>query len=73
MKVNITPELYEKLKVLADRQGQTAASLAALAVGQYVSAHYGPVQLQEQLAKETLALLQALPSQLELMMQEEKP
>lgn len=67
VKVNVTPDLYEKLKVLATRQGQTAAGLAAVAVGQYVSTQYAPIAMQERLHDETLELLKSLPAQLELM------
>jgi predicted DNA-binding protein len=72
IKVSITPDLYEKLKVLASRQGQTAASLAAIAVGQYVSTQYAPIAMQERLAEETLKLLRSLPAQMELMVGEGK-
>lgn len=68
IKVNLTPELYERLKELADRQGQTAGSLAALAIGQYVSAHSAALDAQREMQREMLArateILERMPQQL---------
>lgn len=69
IKVNITPELYEKLRILGERQGQTAGTLASFAVGQFVSQQWGPVEMQQRVEAETVALLKALPAQLELMIE----
>lgn len=73
IKVNLVPEVYEKLKVLADRQGQTAGGLASVAVGMFVSSHWGPIELQERLGREAADMLKAMPAQLELMISEGKP
>lgn len=68
IKVNLTPELYERLKELAERQGQTAGSLAAIAVGQYVAAHTATLDAQREMHREMVAkaveILEHMPQQL---------
>jgi predicted transcriptional regulator len=64
LKVNITPEIYERLKLLAERQGQPAAVLAATAIGQYVSAHMVQIDLGREMHAQALAMLERLPQQL---------
>jgi predicted DNA-binding protein len=64
LKVNLTPEIYERLKQLADRQGQTAAILASVAVGQYVNAHMAAFDVQKDMAERALAILERMPQQL---------
>ena len=64
IKVNLTPELYERLKVLAERQGQTAGSLAAVAVGQYVSQQMVAVDAQREMMAQALGMLERMPQQL---------
>lgn len=64
MKVNLTPEVYERLKELAERQGQAAAVLASVAIGQYVSVHMAPLDGQRQMQEKALAILERMPQQL---------
>lgn len=37
IKVNLTPELHERLREVAAQLGQTPATLASMAIGQYVA------------------------------------
>jgi predicted transcriptional regulator len=64
LKVNITPDIYEKLKLLADRQGQPAAVLASVAIGQYVSAHTVQIDMARELHEQALAFIERMPQQL---------
>ena len=64
LKVNLTPQIYERLKLLAERQGQTAAVLASVAVGQYVNNHMAVVDVQRELAERALGILERMPQQL---------
>ncbi len=64
LKVNITPEIYERLRGLAERQGQTPAVLASLAVGQYVSAHMAPLDGQREMLRQVMEMVEKLPQQL---------
>lgn len=68
IKVNLTPELYERLRELAERQGQTAGSLAAVAVGQYVSAHTASLDAQREMQRQMMVkaaeILERMPQQL---------
>jgi predicted DNA-binding protein len=64
LKVNLTPEVYERLKVLAERQGQAAAVLASVAIGQYVSVHMAAIDMQREMQDKAMAMLERLPQQL---------
>ncbi len=64
IKVNVTPEVYARLKQLADRQGQVPSVLAAVAVGQYVSAHSAPIEMQEKMLGQVMEMVERLPQQL---------
>jgi predicted transcriptional regulator len=63
LKVNITPEIYAKLKELADRHGQPAAVLASVAIGQYVSAHCAQFDAAQAFHDQALALIERLAPQ----------
>lgn len=69
-KVSLTPEIFRKLKVVADRQGMPHSVVGALAIGEYVARHYGQVETIEKVAEITEKALAELPRQLELMHQE---
>jgi predicted transcriptional regulator len=64
LKVNITPDIYERLKLLAERQGQPAAVLASVAIGQYVSAHTVQIDMARELHQQALGMLERMPQQL---------
>lgn len=64
LKVNITPVIYERLKLLAERQGQPAALLAATAIGQYVSAHMVQIDMARELRGEVMEMIERMPQQL---------
>jgi len=64
LKVNITPDVYERLKLLAERQGQPAAVLAATAIGQYVSAHMVQIDMAREMQAQAIAMLERMPQQL---------
>jgi predicted transcriptional regulator len=64
LKVNITPEIYERLKVLAERQGQPPAVLASVAVGQYVSQHMVGLDTAREMGEKAMAMLERMPQQL---------
>jgi predicted transcriptional regulator len=64
LKVNLTPQIYDRLKQLAERQGQTAAVLASVAVGQYVSMHMASLDTQREMQAKALEILERLPQQL---------
>jgi hypothetical protein len=52
------------LKELADRQGQVPAVLASVAIGQYVSAHMAPLDMQRDMSTKALAILERMPQQM---------
>lgn len=64
LKVNLTPETYQRLKLLGERQGQTAAVLASVAIGQYVSTHLASLDMQREMQAKALEMLERLPQQL---------
>jgi predicted transcriptional regulator len=64
LKVNVTPDVYERLKLLGERQGQPAAVLAATAIGQYVSAHMVQIDMAREIHAQALAMLERMPQQL---------
>lgn len=64
VKANLTPAVYDRLKLLAERQGQTAAVLASVAIGQYVNAHLAAHDVQKEMAARALELLERMPQQL---------
>lgn len=64
LKVNITPEIYDRLKLLAERQGQPPAVLASVAVGQYVSAHMVNLDTAREMQEKAMAMLERMPQQL---------
>lgn len=73
LKVNVTPELYLRLKELAHRQGQTAAVLASVAIGQYVNAHMAPIDAQRDLHSKVLEMVERMPQQLLELEEGKKP
>lgn len=56
--------MHDRLKQLAERQGQVPAVLAAVAVGQYVSAHMAPLDMQTNLTKQVVEMIERMPQQL---------
>jgi len=64
LKVNITPEIYDRLKLLAERQGQPPAVIASVAIGQYVSAHMVNIDMAKELHAQALGMLERMPQQL---------
>jgi predicted transcriptional regulator len=64
LKVNITPEIYERLKLLAERQGQPPAVIASVAIGQYVSAHMVNIDMAREMHDKAAAMLERMPQQL---------
>ncbi len=64
LKVNITPEVYERLRALAERQGQAPSVLASVAVGQYVSAHMAPLDTQREMLERAMEMVEKMPQQL---------
>ena len=64
LKVNLTPAIYARLKVLADRQGQAAAVLASVAIGQYVSVHMAALDGQREMQDKAMAILERMPQEL---------
>jgi hypothetical protein len=64
LKVNLVPHVYERLRLLADRQGMPAAVLASIAIGQYVSNHMAPIDMQEKLLATVQEVVDKLPQQL---------
>jgi predicted transcriptional regulator len=64
VKANLTPQVYERLKILADRQGQTPAILASVAIGQYVANHMAALDVQRDMADRAMAILERMPQQL---------
>lgn len=64
LKVNITPEVYEKLKLLGERMGQPPAVLAATAIGAWVSSHMVNIDMARELHQQAMALLERMPQQL---------
>lgn len=47
VKITLTPELHERLKLVADRLGQTPATVCSFAVGQFVAQQVSALQAGE--------------------------
>jgi hypothetical protein len=74
LKVTLTPEMHSRLSALAERYGQTPATLASVALGQFISqqeSNLGAPQkmvdtMLGQLMPQLLAQMDAMPDALEI-------
>lgn len=64
LKVNLVPDIYDRLRELADRQGLPAAVLASVAIGQYVSTHMAGVDASREMQDKIIAIVERMPQQL---------
>jgi hypothetical protein len=67
IKCNLASDVYDRLKVLAKRQGIPAALLGSVAIGQYVSQHMVAIDGQAELQAKLLEVMDRLPEQLMLL------
>lgn len=58
------PDIYDRLRELADRQGLPAAVLASVAIGQYVSTHMAGVDASREMQDKIIAIVERMPQQL---------